>query len=211
MTHHHLNSLPPGHRARPGAAAALWTSVAGAGAFTVFAYVTTQLHAVRAGSPWQDDPYDTVVTFTMFSVPLLGAITALRALLCRRGEPLPLYRIHQLLRAALVNTLLVAVTLATTGPRWRHTRTMGPGTPAHPGSSARWYPSPAWPALDSCCTAGQCAGSRAAATTDPTGTGSTTSSPCCTGFSHAPFASWPLGCARPIESRSCATTSHWSP
>lgn len=113
MTPHHLSTLPLGHPARPAAAAALWTSVAGAGAFTVFAYVTTQLHAVRAGSPWQDDPYDTVVTFTMFFVPLLGTITALRALLCRRGEPLPLFRIHQLLRAALVSTLLVAVTLAT--------------------------------------------------------------------------------------------------
>lgn len=113
LTVHHSDALPPGHRARPIAAAALLTSVTGAGAFTVFAYVTTQLHAVRAVSPWQDDPYDTVVTFTMFFVPLLGAITALRALLCRRDQPLPLYRIQQLLRAALAGTLLVAATLAT--------------------------------------------------------------------------------------------------
>ncbi|WP_157535744.1 hypothetical protein [Kitasatospora mediocidica] len=113
MTHHHIQVLPVGHRARPATAAALWTSLGSAGVLTVFAYVTTQVHVVRAGSPWQSDPYDTVVTFTMFFVPLLGSAGAVRALLCRRDEPLPLYRVEQLLRAALVCTLLVAATAAT--------------------------------------------------------------------------------------------------
>ncbi|WP_157849635.1 hypothetical protein [Streptomyces novaecaesareae] len=113
VTHHHPAVLPVGHRARPAAAAALWTSAAGAGVFTAFAYATTQLRAVRTGSPWQGDPYDTVVTFTMFFVPLLGALGPVRALLCRRDEPLPLYRVEQILRAALVCTLLVAATAAT--------------------------------------------------------------------------------------------------
>ncbi|MGW2254953.1 hypothetical protein ACWCXH_32935 [Kitasatospora sp. NPDC001660] len=107
------DQLEVGHPARPAAVAALLTSVAGATAFTVFAYLTTQVRVVRAGSPWQDDPYDAVVTFTMFFVPLLGALGAARALLCRRGRPLPRYRIEQVLRAALVCTLLVAATLAT--------------------------------------------------------------------------------------------------
>ncbi|MDH6108406.1 hypothetical protein P3T36_003950 [Kitasatospora sp. MAP12-15] len=113
VTHHQIDVLPVGHAARPAAATALSTSLAGAGLFTAFAYVTTQVHAVRAGSPWQGDPYDTVVTFTMFFVPLLGALGSVRALLCRRDEQLPLYRVEQLLRAALVCTLLVAVTAAT--------------------------------------------------------------------------------------------------
>ncbi|MDH6708240.1 cytochrome bd-type quinol oxidase subunit 2 [Kitasatospora sp. MAA19] len=112
LTHHHIAVLPVGNRARPVAAAALWASVAGAGVFTAFAYVTTQVHAVRAGSPWQSDPYDVVVTFTMFFAPLLGALGSVRTLLCRRDEPLPLYRIEQLLRVSLVCTLLVAATVA---------------------------------------------------------------------------------------------------
>ncbi|MFD7455021.1 hypothetical protein [Kitasatospora sp. NPDC059827] len=108
-----INQLEAGHPARPAAAAALLTSAAGAAAFTLFAYLTTQVRVVRAGSPWQDDPYDAVVTFTMFFVPLLGALGGARTLLCRRDRPLPRYRIEQVLRAALVCTLLVAATLAT--------------------------------------------------------------------------------------------------
>ncbi|MBD0689752.1 hypothetical protein [Streptomyces sp. CBMA123] len=108
-----IDHLEVGHPARPAATAALLTSAAGAAAFTLFAYLTTQVRVVRAGSPWQDDPYDAVVTFTMFFVPLLGALGAARALLCRRDRPLPRYRIEQVLRAARVCTLLVAATLAT--------------------------------------------------------------------------------------------------
>ncbi|MEU4115707.1 hypothetical protein AB0F71_14560 [Kitasatospora sp. NPDC028055] len=108
-----IDQLDVGHPARPAAAAALSTSAAGAAAFTLFAYLTTQVRPVRAGSPWQGDPYDAVVTFTMFFVPLLGALGAARALLCRRDRPLPHYRIEQVLRAGLVCTLLVAATLAT--------------------------------------------------------------------------------------------------
>ncbi|WP_459648040.1 hypothetical protein [Kitasatospora sp. Ki12] len=107
------DQLDVGHPVRPAAAAALATSAVGAAAFTVFAYLTTQVRVVRAGSPWQGDPYDAVVTFTMFFVPLLAALGAVRALLCRRDRPLPRYRIEQVLRAGLVCTLLVAATFAT--------------------------------------------------------------------------------------------------
>ncbi|SOB88933.1 hypothetical protein [Streptomyces sp. 1331.2] len=108
-----IDQLEVGHPARPAAAAALSTSAAGAAAFTLFAYLTTQVCSVRAGSPWQGDPYDAVVTFTMFFVPLLGALGGARVLLCRRDRPLPRHRVEQALRAALVCTLLVAATLAT--------------------------------------------------------------------------------------------------
>ncbi|MFI6155527.1 hypothetical protein ACIBCA_22900 [Kitasatospora sp. NPDC051170] len=110
MTH---RQLPVGHPARSAAATALWTSTAAGTAFTAFAYLTTQVRAVRAGSPWQDDPYDAVVTFTLFFVPLLGALGAGRMPLCRRDRPLPCHRVGQLLRTALVGTLLVGATLAT--------------------------------------------------------------------------------------------------
>jgi hypothetical protein len=105
--------LPVGHRARPAAAAALWVSVAGAVAFTVFACVTTQVKTVRAGSPWQNDPYDGVVSFTELLVPALAVLMVARALLVRRREPQPVFRVTQLLRAAFVCTLLVAATVIT--------------------------------------------------------------------------------------------------
>lgn len=81
--------IPAGHPARASARSALLAALAGGVMFTVFAYVTTQMRSVRSGSPWQDDPYDTVVTFTMFFVPFLVLLMTLRLPLCRRGEPLP--------------------------------------------------------------------------------------------------------------------------
>jgi hypothetical protein len=92
---------------------ALTASVLNAVVFTAFAFVTTQAKVLRNGSPWQDDPYDTVVTFTMFFVPIIAALIVLRVPLCRRNEPLPLYRVKQLLRASCASALLVTATFVT--------------------------------------------------------------------------------------------------
>jgi hypothetical protein len=83
--------------------------------FTTFAWLTTQNHAIRAGSPWQDDPYDAVVSFTEFLVPTLIVLIGARALLWRPHQPQPLFRVAQMLRAARVCSLLVAGTVATDG------------------------------------------------------------------------------------------------
>jgi len=112
MPGHGPAALPVGHPARQAAARALWVSIALATLFTVWAYVGTQLHAVRAGSPWQDDPYDALVSLTEFLVPVLAALVLVRMWLCRRFEPLPLFRLRQLLHAAQVTTGLVAATVA---------------------------------------------------------------------------------------------------
>ncbi len=106
-----IQVLPVGHPARPAAARALAVTAVSAVVFTVFAAVTTQVASVRAASPWQDDPYDAVVTFTMFFVPGLSAVAALRVLLCRRTEPLPTYRVDQLLRTALMVLALIDITV----------------------------------------------------------------------------------------------------
>ena len=108
-----VRELSADHPARRAVALALWVSIAGAVAFTVFALLTTRVRAIRAGSPWQDDPYDGVVSFTQFLVPALAVLVAVRATLCRRREPQPRFRVGQLLRAASVCTLLVAATTAT--------------------------------------------------------------------------------------------------
>lgn len=101
------------HHARRAMTPALWVSVAGAAAFTVFAGLTTQDHAVRAGGPWQNDPYDGVVSFTEFLVPALTALILVRASLLRGHAPQPVFRLTQLLRAAFASTLLVAATVIT--------------------------------------------------------------------------------------------------
>ncbi|MFI9362801.1 hypothetical protein ACIG5E_17360 [Kitasatospora sp. NPDC053057] len=92
---------------------ALWGALALAVAFTGFAYGTTQARALRAASPWQGDPYDAVVSFTLFLVPALAGVTTVRAWLCRGVGPQPGYRVDQLLRAARLGVALVAVTVAT--------------------------------------------------------------------------------------------------
>jgi hypothetical protein len=80
--------------------------------FMLFAVATTQLTALRSHSPWQDDPYDLVVSFTAQLVPALGAITAARTLTCRSRQPLPASRLVELARAADVLVAAVVVTAA---------------------------------------------------------------------------------------------------
>ncbi|KJS52866.1 hypothetical protein [Streptomyces rubellomurinus] len=92
---------------------ALTASLLLAVAFTVFAYVTTQAKGLRAASPWQADPYDAVVSFTLFLVPALAAAATARSWLCRGAAPQPGHRVDQLLRAARLGVLLVAATAAT--------------------------------------------------------------------------------------------------
>jgi len=107
-----LPSLGVGDPVRPQAGRALLAAGAAVVAFCVFALVTTQVKSVRAGSPWQDDPYDMVVSFTALIVPALAALVAARVLTCRKDRPLPVHRLRQLLAAATIAVVLVAVTIA---------------------------------------------------------------------------------------------------
>lgn len=86
--------------------------VAGLGTAVVFEGFTvlaTQDASVRAGSPWQDDPYDVVVSLTQFAVPMLALATGLR-LLAWRGPEVP-DRAHQMLRAVGAMLALIAATV----------------------------------------------------------------------------------------------------
>jgi hypothetical protein len=106
-------TLPADHRALPAVRTALGLSVAVGTAFVVFGYVTTQAKGIRAASPWQDDPYDGVVSFTVFLVPAIIVVMLVRMSLLRGRLPQPLFRIDQLLTASVVSTVLVAATMAT--------------------------------------------------------------------------------------------------
>ncbi|MGH3768986.1 MAG: hypothetical protein ACRDTX_28205 [Pseudonocardiaceae bacterium] len=87
-----LAALPVGHPARPVATRALWVSIAVAGLFTVLAHVSTRLHVVRAGSPWQDDPYDALVSLTEFLATALAAATGRRRCWDRSSAVGPAHR-----------------------------------------------------------------------------------------------------------------------
>jgi len=102
--------LPVGAPVRDRAGRALLGAALLGAAFTVFAAVTTQDRAVRAHSPWQDDPYDALVSFTQLLVPVMVAAGVARAQLCRRLAPLPAARLDGLVRAARLVVLLVAAT-----------------------------------------------------------------------------------------------------
>jgi hypothetical protein len=77
--------------------------------FEVLTVLATQDKTVRAASPWQDDPYDAVVSLTQFAVPMLALVIALRLLAWRSpGGP---DREQQTVRAAGVMTALIGLTL----------------------------------------------------------------------------------------------------
>jgi hypothetical protein len=79
--------------------------------FEAFMVLGTQVQSVRATSPWQDDPYDVVVSFARFAVPMLVLVTAVR--LPRWRAPGSPDRARQLTRAAGALLAVMAATLLT--------------------------------------------------------------------------------------------------
>src|SRR3954462_15562036 len=87
---------------------ALWWCVGCAALFTAFAAATTQVRALRAHSPWQDDPYDVVVSFTQLLVPALAVAVVVR-IAGRRPQP----ALRDLPRGGRALVGMVAVTVVT--------------------------------------------------------------------------------------------------
>lgn len=107
------NALPVGDPVRVRARRALGATVVTGLSFFAFAVISTQDKTVRAHSPWQDDPFDVVVSFTLFLVPMLLAALIVRVQLCRANRPLPSRRISDLLRCARLALAAVALTVLT--------------------------------------------------------------------------------------------------
>jgi hypothetical protein len=105
--------IPAGHPARRPAAWALWCSVLTGVVFTAWAYATTQFPGISGSTPWQNDPYHGMISFTEFLVPAMTVLMVVRASLWRRGQPQPVFRINQIARACLVSSALVALTVLT--------------------------------------------------------------------------------------------------
>lgn len=104
--------LAAGDPARLAAGRGVRGSLLLAGMFVLFAWTAKEVPALYARVPWQDDPYDALISATIFFVPVLVALCLVRAPLCRRHEPLPARRVVDLLRACQVLAGTVLVTLA---------------------------------------------------------------------------------------------------
>jgi hypothetical protein len=101
-----MTAMNESGRASP---AVILASLGAAGLFEVLTVLATQDKTVRAASPWQDDPYDAVVSLTQFAVPMLALVIALR-LFAWRAPDAP-DRERQMVRAAGAMTTLTGLTL----------------------------------------------------------------------------------------------------
>lgn len=103
--------LPVGDSARPLLGRAVLGSLLVAVAFFAFTWSAKELRGLYVHEPWQDDPYDAVVSCAIFFVPLLTGLCLLRVPLCRSETPLPVRRALDLLRASRVLVGVVLITL----------------------------------------------------------------------------------------------------
>ncbi len=91
------SELAVGDRARRQAGVVVVTSLALVAVFAVFMWLSKETAALNVSQPWQDDPYDVLVSLDFVVLPLLVAAGALRAQLCRRYSVLPARRLVDLL------------------------------------------------------------------------------------------------------------------
>ncbi len=105
------SAVAPGDPRRAWLGGAAFGSLIVAAVFVVFALAIKQFRVLSAHVPWQDDPYDAVVSFTVFFVPLTAAMAIVRISLCRRNRPLPAARVVGVLRAEGVLTLAMLITV----------------------------------------------------------------------------------------------------
>jgi hypothetical protein len=110
-----MSDLPVGHRVRRSSALALRVGFVVATVFAVVTVVSKEIATLNAPQPWQDDPYDVLVSLDFAILPLLVVMGVVRLFLCRRDEPLPSRRVTDLLR---VSSAALAVCLFTEVAEW---------------------------------------------------------------------------------------------
>jgi hypothetical protein len=116
---------------RPLIRRAVFGTMWAAAVFFVFT-ATKEVKPVYDHSPWLNDPYDTVISFTMFFVPLVTACLFVQVSLCLRSEPLSTARVVAIIRACRVavgaividlTSAWVAVALRANASHWTVTTT----------------------------------------------------------------------------------------
>ncbi len=104
-------SFAVGDPARPVIGRAVFRTLLAAAAFVLFGYGLKEIKPLYLHTPWMNDPYDTFVSFTIFFVPLVAGLSAVRIVLCRTSGPLPVQRVRDLLRGSRLVAGTVAVAL----------------------------------------------------------------------------------------------------
>lgn len=108
-----IAALPAGLTARTRLREAVAAAGAAGALCLLLSIVETQDKALRAHSPWQDDPYDVVVSFSLFILPVLLVAGFGRLPACRAAEAMPVTRARDLLRWARLMTGAAAVCVIT--------------------------------------------------------------------------------------------------
>ena len=104
-------TLPVGDSRRPALGRAIVGTLAVAVVFLVYIWVAKEIRFLYAHTPWANDPFDAIISFAFFFVPLTAGLCFLRVPLCLRAEPLPLRRARDLLRVSRIILAVVSVTL----------------------------------------------------------------------------------------------------
>lgn len=104
--------LPAGDPARRLAGCAIAGTLGLALLFILFNWSAKKVPEVYRHEPWQDDPYDGLISLSIFWVPLLAAPCLTRVLLWRCTAPQPIRRTRELLRASSVLLAVITATLA---------------------------------------------------------------------------------------------------
>ncbi len=104
------SELSVGERARRHAGLAIAVSLALVTLFALLTWLSKETRALYMRQPWQDDPYDALVSLDFVLLPLLVAIGALRVQLCRRYLVLPARRLVDLLRLCRATVVVCLVT-----------------------------------------------------------------------------------------------------
>jgi hypothetical protein len=106
-------TLPVGAVARARLRNAVLAAGAGGAFCLLLSVIATQDKALRMHSPWQDDPYDVVVSFSLFILPVLLAAGFCRVPACRAAEAMPVTRARDLLRWARLLAGIAALCVLT--------------------------------------------------------------------------------------------------
>lgn len=105
-----IQVLPVDDPRRPAIRSTVFDTLWASAFFVVFA-ATKEIKPIYNHAPWLNDPYDTVLTFAMFFVPLIAACLLVQITLCRRAEPLLASRVVAILRGCRVVVTVIAIEL----------------------------------------------------------------------------------------------------
>jgi hypothetical protein len=100
-----MNEREPGLRRAP--LRVTWTAAPVAASFLVFAWLSTQVAALRAVLPFTEDPYDAVVSYGVIGIGMVGAATVFRVVVHARQPYEPAVGRRVALGAALAMAMAV--------------------------------------------------------------------------------------------------------